>query len=1730
MTTYPSKIDDDSTIVRVDDNLSEIGGHVINQIRSAVFAIEKELGITPSGTLSSVSDRLNVSLNPNGTIKSSALVSVGLATLPITNNHVASNAGILESKLTLDFSTSDLHSLLQTNKSNITSLVSFASTLESDLLTHIAGGEVLSDGNTLARHVASHIDLNSTPSDPRDPFFMWPGLLDKDGNARSATTVAEALLEINDDFTSHQNNNSGEAHFASGISVDTDDFNQIPKSANTVQKAFQSIDDINSLIIGKHQANLHSSGIPKKARNELLNIDGYSDNIIPPTPATAFLVMPPSSNPVDSNSTGDDIISFVPDNSGFLFDNQFSAISVGDIVRINYGNGIEAVFTVESKRHIPGVEWVIRINGKNLCNTNTGEAVVRVDKSPFIRNTYGVLAVAAANNDIDPNIMGSVIVGDARAANALGLGFDPSQLDSSHYNLYLNLYPTGNPNDAVVAMPAIDVTGNQGTTPGKYTVKSVVQTVNNKFRSAGYNLRFIAYEHDGNFGIMLADSINNAAFSIINGTVSGASLVTGSFTNNVIGDATDGKDALGFGRTKAGIASPDFTNSFSSEGVASNFATIILSPGRNKDYIVSGNSKDSFESTYLANKDGYWDGYISARTAVGATTVEITYQVDMDLSSAGLMPGKTIVVQPAVDLDSFQYNDFDYGRFIIKSVQFSDPCGVENAVTSITVINGRHATGLPIGSTAFPPLPVRLYFSYDSVGFNQFNVIDAGAPANDFIRYHEIFIDKYGKTFSHERARLIKQNESSELLRTSTNWTLNYVSPKLRGYRDSSSSNFNKYIRFYVLNYDSGSGEFDGYIGKREFGTPNIEKTGKIVRGRKNISTKFYDESGIDYIELEYFDTNPSPGLDILSTNVPRYVDIEIFPSLATNQEFIRLAGCVVNDTTVSNVLDLREFGNVSEEDLSSSAISFIESGDRALHENGIIYGLDFIAEDSAIDGLLHFKGGQALVNGHISMVNEQSISIPEIILDDPEQNTLDWAICVNEHNALEVILLRDDKEQSFVKVISGATNYYIPSVTFLELINDRKDLTPIYIANVTIASLTLNSINDCRKFINSETKNITLTLFGNSGGFNNIRGHFSTFEQLKTWVNRTGTTTDNFVKIRGSFVVNDTIDLTDMTSPLVLDGDGGNSITINAATGFLIKDNIKLKNLNFNYEANIGGLLSESNIHVNVNAGCIVVDASESAENIEITGCTFNRTEESARPPFINARIDMGGVLKNCYIEKNKFYSVGSNTINGAIAIVSTLSGDSEVSAAAIGVKVNDNYLDNQQCILMVVNSGDATPTSALYTSNCIIKNNKLENGLIGFNISSDYISNDFRNSLIIDGNEANGICVLSGNGKLINSIGYNVFGTGNIIISNNICSIIRAVMFYNAPSYKTSSLLIKNNILRAHTNADAIVIDSGFTASTGPAVPCVQIIGNDIDRTEDYLYFNGINTNVPCIVSGNYIKGFTNSAIVKSIRTTNAQGCTTITNNHLYRLNQSLGDFGAYVFVALNDDFSNCIVTDNFFDSPTTNGTNTNIISVYGSSTAGSIVERNINQTVVLNVAHSVGDIGVRNIIGNYPAPSGFQDSIIVYSGRNDTGALTGDLGSISRGRNNTLISQRPTPSENVRSFDWMISLADILPRNVKIISITCGFTSNSATATNVTGQLGVFSYTDTSQTSVATSPVVNASTVGTPVTATISDTIALYTSNNLFLRATLAFSNSSTTETASANIHNLIITYRY
>ena len=94
MTNFPTTIDTDTEIPRIDDNLSEIGAQVINACRDAIFAIETYLGTTGNGTLTDISSRLDVSIEPDGTIKPSAISGLGLVTLPITNSEVSSSAAI----------------------------------------------------------------------------------------------------------------------------------------------------------------------------------------------------------------------------------------------------------------------------------------------------------------------------------------------------------------------------------------------------------------------------------------------------------------------------------------------------------------------------------------------------------------------------------------------------------------------------------------------------------------------------------------------------------------------------------------------------------------------------------------------------------------------------------------------------------------------------------------------------------------------------------------------------------------------------------------------------------------------------------------------------------------------------------------------------------------------------------------------------------------------------------------------------------------------------------------------------------------------------------------------------------------------------------------------------------------------------------------------------------------------------------------------------------------------------------------------------------------------------------------------------------------------------------------------------------------------------------------------------------------------------------------------------
>ena len=1419
MTVYSAAIDSDSEIIRVDNNLTEVGGQAINQLRDAVFSIEKTLGINPQGSLSSVSDRLNISINQNGTIKASALTSVGLATLPIVDNQVASNAGIKETKLALNYSTSNLHTLILSNSALTTSLASFTAATNADLLSHIKGSVTLSDGSTPGRHVASQIDINQTPSDTRDPLFTWTGLVDKNGIPRTATNVTKALSQINDDLVDHENT-AVNAHPATSITVDTDNFTEIPVGANTVQKAFAAIDNSDRLQIGDHRATMHANGVPKHTRSEQLTVDGYSQNIVPPTSVRAFLVNPPATTPLDDNAQGDDIIKFLPINTGFAFDSQFAQVKVGDIVTINYdGYGVVASFPVESIRFTPGSDWTIRINGVNLFNTD-GYSSARIDRPAFDENTYGVLAVASANNNINSAIMGSVIVGSPRGATALGLGFDANQIDSTHYLLYLQLYPSGNPQDKIISLPGIDVTGNAGITPGQYTLESVVASINDSFRTAGFNYRFIAFAHNGELGVMLADSVGGASFSIVNGVISGASLSIGIFINNVIGDATNSFDALGFGVNKANLASPPYVASYASTTAAASFPTKIIVPLRRRSFAANGVRRDTFAPTFMSVGDGYWAANLTARTVVGPT-VEVTYEVPIDLAPAGLAPGKTLVVQPTVGFSDSLYLDADYGRFVIKTISFVEPCGPVTGKTTITVVNGVHASGNPIGVSSAPVLPVKIYFSEDSVGFNAANVIDAIAPVTTYNRFHEIYITGDGNTFSHERARMPHQAEGSASLATTARWTVKNVSPKLRGFIDVGSALFNRYVRFYVLRYDVTSGEYDGYIGWRDSGAGTaITNYGNITTSRKNVPAKFYDETNIDYIELEFFDDTASAGANIMSTNTARFVDIEIFPTLETDDEFMLLATCELDNTIVKSVVDRREFGNTSEVDFTESAMEFITAGDRYLHENGVIRGLDYVGLNPVDSHLLKFEGGLALVNGNVVAVNSGSVSIPEIRLTGASlPATVTWAICINESGLYEPIILTTTKQQYFAT--KGAGNYYVPSVTFTELITRRKDLTIIAGVIATINSITLSAF-DARRFVDNVGMANDFVLTSDNEQFS---GSFKSVTALSSWI-----TNSNYssyvVKVRGGDITPNGIDLlafTDFGGKKVT-FDGTNFARSSAATATFVFNasitfapNITFKNIDLKFGTGAAPIFSSSTI---IDGGSVtgVNKSMTISANSTVQKCVINMGT-------INSALILNG--DNCVIDTNIFgYNPSVDSAGAPIAYTASNYVNADTSAGCIfsfgsrqNITINNNafstsiigtqrpphisfviFQPNELNQIKITKNKFIDGTSTARMSGIAIVNANTS-GVIGGSITDSVIEDNI-------GNREQNIILTTA------SSGLNILAPGlhsvNTFIRRNVCGNIGHVVSafdpsFSSTNYRAEALTIEDNTCRYIANLNS-------------------------------------------------------------------------------------------------------------------------------------------------------------------------------------------------------------------------------------------------------------------------------------------------------------------------------------
>src|SRR5690606_22061130 len=395
-----------------------------------------------------------------------------------------------------------------------------------------------------------------------------------------------------------------------------------------------------------------------------------------------------------------------------------------------------------------------------------------------------------------------------------------------------------------------------------------------------------------------------------------------------------------------------------------------------------------------------------------------------------------------------------------------------------------------------------------------------------------------------------------------------------------------------------------------------------------------YDSNHVDFIDIEFRELGIDPGTEI-TNGVARQVTIEIFDTLREHDQFFALAGVSHNDLSFRSVTDLREFGTLSEENFTESAIKFIQAGERILHANGVVRGFKYIGVGDT-GSILQFTGGTALVNGAFVSLDSFDVKLPEV--KTSSSDTVDFFICVTQTGQLHAVI--KDTGSQFFEVDD---NYFVESLGFKEIVDKRKDLCIVAKVSAQIAdqdggptTYSLESVLDARRFVfNQDINEWTVALQED--------GYFTTFRSasaMKCWAIEYGIKEFLFVHEN----IDSEIDLTGISSDVTIKSK--KPVTVTSEVGFRAGSNIHFYDFDFIYNAPFASLPTgfpgvnyNDTANVNLDAACILFDpVSSDMSNISVKKCSFTRTVSGQRAPFVMATIGDDGYLSDVEFSKNIF------------------------------------------------------------------------------------------------------------------------------------------------------------------------------------------------------------------------------------------------------------------------------------------------------------------------------------------------------------------------------------------------------------------------------------------------------------------------------------------------------------
>jgi hypothetical protein len=244
---YPGKLDTSVEIPSVRDNITEIGSDVLNSIRSAIFNIERTLGINPQGAAgNTVAARLGNLIDDNGNIIESALDRAGILSGPITNEDVSKVAAIDESKLRLNFPTHLLQDEISILDNKIELFIAALDELNKILSAHI-------HPEATNRHKAKAITATEAES-------VASAIATLSLSSGTVQAALEALYDAHINFTGENLTASNNSHKALQLYYDNSETSDIIPS-DDVQGAIDDLVNLEGVGLRKSILNLNSNGI-----------------------------------------------------------------------------------------------------------------------------------------------------------------------------------------------------------------------------------------------------------------------------------------------------------------------------------------------------------------------------------------------------------------------------------------------------------------------------------------------------------------------------------------------------------------------------------------------------------------------------------------------------------------------------------------------------------------------------------------------------------------------------------------------------------------------------------------------------------------------------------------------------------------------------------------------------------------------------------------------------------------------------------------------------------------------------------------------------------------------------------------------------------------------------------------------------------------------------------------------------------------------------------------------------------------------------------------------------------------------------------------------------------------------------------------------------------------------------------------------------------------------------